>query len=116
MTINWNDDKDKTLFKDAGICSFHDLAEIENRSDLKLHCMRRHANRKTQKIDRKIFRLELDSCTFYLKWAAGTAFKNIRNEYEAISILPEFNLKPAEIAGWLLDDEAQQGIIILKEL
>lgn len=116
MNINWQSEEDKQLFADAGLTTFADFCDIEEKDNLKIHCMREHRNKKTKKVDRKMVQIILQDHIFYVKRATENAFQNIKNEFEAINILPEFGLTPSKIAGWSFDESKKQGFIILKDL
>jgi tRNA A-37 threonylcarbamoyl transferase component Bud32 len=117
MTINWTNDKDKELFAKAGLSDFSDFWDIETYNfPVKLHTMREHRNRKTKQVNRKMIRISFEPQVYYIKSASGIAFKNIKNEFDAIKILPDFGLKPSEVAGYYFDESQKQGFIILKDL
>lgn len=116
MTIDWQNKNDQTLFAEAGLTAFADFWDIETKDNLELHAMRKHTNRKTKKVDRKIVQISLAGNIYYLKRASDEAFENIKNEFAAIKILPGFGLKPAETAACAFDEGQKQGFLILKDL
>jgi len=61
-------------------------------------------------------RITIGDKVYYLKKACKNAFVNIVNEFDAIDILPEFDLIAPQVSGYCIDEEDQEGFIILKEL
>ena len=117
MNINWKNDKAKKLFEKVKLDNFADFWDIEaGDHQLKLVTMREHSNRQTKKVDRKMLQISFGDEIYYMKRASENAFQNIINEFNAINKLPDFGLKPSEIAGWSFDEKEKKGFIILEDL
>lgn len=115
--IIWKNDELKILFNEKGICSLEDFINIETKEDvLKLQAMRDHSDKSTGEINRKMTKITLKDKVFFLKRAFGNSLANIENEFKAIQLLPEFGLKPCEVAASCFDDAEHKGFIILENL
>ena len=120
-TIVWNDAKSEKLFSDFDVETFMTFAKeapalLKERTGITTTIMREHADKKSGKINRRVTKIEIAEKVFFLKKAGGVAYEGIKNEFEAINILPDFNIKPAEVVAYMLDGENLQGFLLLKEL
>ncbi len=113
--IIWKDSEVEKFFLESGLAKVADFFDIEN-GETKTKSMRKHLDKTTGEVNRQMTRIEINEKVYYLKQACKNAFINIINEFEAIDILPEFNLVPPKIAAYLLDEENKVGFILLKEL
>ena len=117
MTVSWGNKQDQELFEGIGVSTFDDFMEIEKKElPIDIKVMRQHKDKKSGLVNRSMIRVIVKNEIFYLKRTSGKAFINISNEYDAIQILPKFNLVPPEIAAYKLDQESSSGFILLKDL
>ena len=117
MNIDWQNSRDKDIFAKAELINFADFIYVEQRaSKVNLLSMRDHRDKKSGKIDRQMTRITIDNNIYYMKRAYCNSFKNVKNEYEAIKVLPKFGLKPAEIVAYAFNESEKKGFIILKDL
>ena len=114
--ITWTDEKTRKLFADTGLAEFADITGIQENSVAKTRIMREHRDRNTGEVNRRMTEIKLNGQVFYLKYACGSAFENIRNEFNALEILPQFNLTPPTAAAYAFDNDALEGWILFKAL
>ncbi len=120
-TIIWNDKKAEKLFSDFTVETFMSFAketplDLEKRTGIETTIMREHADKNSGEINRRVTKIEIADNIFFLKKAEGVAFEGIRNEFEAINVLPEFNIKPPEVVAYMIDEENRAAFLLLKEL
>ena len=118
MNINWENDNDKKIFADTGLTDFANFLNIEQNvaNKVTLLPMRDHKDKRSGKVDRRMTRITIDDNIYYMKRAYNNSFKNVKNEYEAIKILPGFGLKPSDVAAYAFDESGKKGFIILNNL
>ena len=119
-SIIWNDKNTEKLFAGLTLDDFLAFSDDHSESQLpvkiKTTIMREHSDKKTGEVNRRMTRVEVAGSIFFLKKARGRAFVNIKNEYEAINVLPDFNFSAPEILAYSMDEEKLQGFVLLKEL
>jgi len=115
--ITWKDGEAQKLFLESGFAKFADFLNLKTEdNNVKLQSMREHFDKSTGEVNRKMTRIQIGEQVYYLKKACKEAFINIVNEFDAIDILPEFDLIPPQVSAYSIDEEDQEGFIILKEL
>lgn len=120
-TIIWNNKAAEKLFSDFSLDTFMTFdkelpPELKESSDIKTAIMREHADKQSGAINRRVTRIDIAGKRFFLKKAQGSAFQGIKNEFDAINILSEFNLLSAPIAAYMLDPEKRKGFLLLNNL
>ncbi len=120
-TIIWNDKQSENLFSDFTVDTFMTFAkeapaDLKKSTGINTAIMREHTDKNSGEINRRVTKIEIENHVFFLKKAAGAAFEGIKNEFEAINILPEFDIKSASIVSYMLDEESLEGFLLLKEL
>jgi hypothetical protein len=116
--VTWLDDEAERLFAEAGLAEFADLSNAERLlPGEQVRIMREHRDKRGGgDVDRRVARLNLSGEVFYLKRSSGAAYQNIKNEFEALKVLPRFGLIPSTLAAHAFDDERETGFIILRDL
>ena len=120
-TIIWNDQSAETLFADFSVDDFMTFekeisSDKKNSSGIETAIMREHADKSTGMINRRVTRIEIGGRRFFLKKAEGSSFEGIKNEFDAINLLPKFDLLSAPIAAYMLDPTEKKGFLLLKNL
>jgi len=120
-TIIWKDKDAEKIFSHFSVDDFLDFSkqtskELQERTGLTTTIMREHADKTTGETNRRMTKININKNVFFLKKARGTAFPNIKNEFEAINTLHKFDLLSSDIAAYLLDEEKKEGFVLLKEL
>jgi hypothetical protein len=120
-TIIWKDKEAEKIFSCFSVDDFLDFSrntskELQDCTNLTTTIMREHSDKKTGETNRRMTKININGSIFFLKKARGAAFANIKNEIEAINILPEFNLIPSDMTAYLLDENTKEGFVLLKEL
>ncbi len=114
--MEWHSDRARELFARDGIATAEDLIEIETKlPETSLLLMRRHDSACGRRIMRDTIRITLYDEIFYLKRGYGESVGMLRNEAEAVGILPQFGLIPPKIAAKSLDS-AGEGLILIEDL
>ncbi|MBN1865140.1 MAG: hypothetical protein JW808_09585 [Victivallales bacterium] len=114
--MDWHSEKAKKLFISNGIATAEDFMAIETKlPEASLTLMRRHDSPCSGKNTRDTFRITLDDNIFYLKKGYGDSIDMLRNESEAVGILPQFGLTPPTIAAKSLDS-SNKGFLLLDNL
>lgn len=115
--IIWKDKEARNLFLESGFAKLADFLDLEfENKKVDVQSMREHKDKETGEVNRKMTRIKIGEQVYYLKKACKNAFINIVNEFDAIDILPEFDLIPPQVSAYSIDEEDQEGFIILKEL
>jgi hypothetical protein len=120
-TIIWKDKNAEKIFSNFSIDDFldfsrHSSKELQECTGLTTTIMREHADKSTGETNRRMTKININKNIFFLKKARGTAFPNIKNEFEAINSLHKFDLLSSDIAAYLLDEKKREGFVLLKEL
>jgi len=120
-TIIWKDPNVKKIFSNFSIDDFLDFSkhtskELQQHTGLTTTIMREHADKSTGETNRRMTKININNNVFFLKKARGAAFSNIRNEFEAINTLHNFDLIPSDMVAYMLDENKKIGFVLLKEL
>lgn len=118
MDIVWNDVDLKKELDTLGVSSVADFWWIEDRVDGKASTSlcREHVDRKSGEVDRKTAMVRVQDDTFFLKRFSGKSYENAMGEYDAISLVPRFGVKTADVAAYYLNPDERKGFILMRDL
>jgi hypothetical protein len=117
IKIEWLNDFEKENFSNCRMNSFESFWDIENSaSDIEFRHIKTRLDRRTGKPERQITCLKLNGIKYYLKRAARKAVKNIRTEFEALKILPDFGLETAKLLAYSFDKKNTRAFLLYRNL
>lgn len=111
----WDDLHEKNIFDAEGLKSFDDFWNIEDCEKIELQVQRQHI-KEDGEITRQTVRVPFKDKIYFLKRTSGSAYQCIKNEYNALNFVVEFNLVPPQVSVHCFDDRTQRGFILFKDM